>query len=357
MIKILHTADLHLTEKAKKRWEALEELVFLAQREQVSALVIAGDLFDREDAAEIMRAKLRTVFGKCSFHTLILPGNHDYQAYRSGLYYGDNVKVIRDWRTPVQIEDTVFWGLPYDHSNPGNLAVRLREMAGLMDPGKDNILIYHGELLDAFFSRNELGNEGGKRYMPVRLSFFDALPVLYILAGHFHSRYAAWQLSNGSLFVYPGSPVAVTRRETGRRKANLVFPGEAPREIVLESFHFEELIITLNPFTAHDPLEELARKLVDLHTNAEALLTVEGLFDGSKLDRSEARLAAEIRKMVDGVCAAEPVFNFVDVSHVLEDDLFKKFKTALEETVYPLEGKRKLEEMVIQAFRGGKECS
>ncbi len=357
MIKILHTADLHLDENSGDRRAALEELLTLARQEEVSALVIAGDLFDHAGAAEAMRAELRAAFEKCQFQTVILPGNHDYRAYRSGLYFGDNVNVIHDWKEPVHLGEAVLWGLPYDHIGSERLAARLRELASLMDPDQENILLYHGELLDTFFSRRDMGEEGEQRYMPARLAFFDLLPARYILAGHFHSRFAVWQAPGGGFFVYSGSPASVTRRETGRRKAGLIVPGEAPREIVLDSFHYEELTITLDPFTKEDPLLELDRRLVDLHSSAAVLLTVEGLFDSAALNLSEADLVSAIKKKTALFYIPEPCFNFIDVSHILEDDLYKKIKTVLEETDYPPPIKKEVEEMIIQAFRRIKQCS
>ncbi len=85
-MKILHTADLHLTEEASERWDALQEIVNLARQEKAAILVIAGDLFDQDVAAQTLRNKLRTMISSDQFQTIILPGNHDHKAYRSGLY-------------------------------------------------------------------------------------------------------------------------------------------------------------------------------------------------------------------------------------------------------------------------------
>lgn len=356
-MKILHTADLHLNEKNDRRWKAFEELVSLARREEVAALVIAGDLFDQDVAAENMRSRLRALLAPGTFQTIILPGNHDCKAFRSGLYFGENVFVISDWREPVCLGNTDLWGLPHAEISSGDLAARLREMALLMDSARENILLFHGELLDTFFAPLDAGEEGTRRCMPARLSFFEPLPVRYVLAGHFHSRYAAWQIENGGLFIYPGSPVAVTRRETGRRKVNLVDSDQAPRELDLDSFHYEKLTLTLDPFSRHDPRSDLDQILDRLHPAAGILLTVEGFFDSSAFNLSEAELAAQIRQKINQFCPSEPVFNFVDVRHVLEDDLFIRFRAALTETDHPLELKKELEAMVIQAFRGVKKCT
>lgn len=356
-MKILHTADLHLTEKAEERWDALDELVALARSRQVSAMVIAGDLFDREVEAETVRHRLRAALRGSDFETIIIPGNHDFKSYRSGLYFGDNITVITDWQKPVVLGRIAFWGLPFEQISGGKIVNRLQEIASLISPADKNILLFHGELLDTTFSRHELGDEGDRRYMPVKLSYFDSIPLQYVLAGHFHSRYAAWNLPGGGLFIYPGSPAAVTRRETGRRKANLVSTEEPPVELELNSFHYEEFKITLDPYETANPLSMLDHKLEELHPSARLLLTVEGLFNSFSLGMNESELAQALIEKAAGCSAGEPVFDFYDVQHVLEDDLFKQFNARLAETDCSPELKEQVKEMVVRAFRVVKACS
>lgn len=356
-MKILHTADLHLTEENSERWAALAELVRIARQNRVTALVIAGDLFDHNIEAEKMRSPLRAALGGSDFQTIILPGNHDHKAYASGLYFGENVAVINSWSEPVKLEGHVIWGLPYERLSGDRLVWRLRELGEMMNPADNNILLFHGELLDAYFSRHDLGDEGDQRYMPVKLSYFSSLPLQYVLAGHFHSRYAGWQLPGGGLFIYPGSPVAITRRETGRRVANLVTAGKAPQEIALNSLHYEELKITLDPFNPVDPLEIIDQKLKEISAEARVLLAVEGLFNGQALGISEVELAAAIREKAGARLAGEPLEGFFDVRHVLEDDLFDKFNSMLSEKDCPPEMKEQAKEMVIRAFQVVKACS
>lgn len=356
-MKILHTSDLHLTAGAPERWQALDELVAVARREQVSALVISGDLFDANIDAETLRDRLRAALKDSGFQTIILPGNHDCASYRGGLYFGPEVKVIDDWRQPVRLGPAVIWGLPFEKIGGEKLVGRLRDLGALMNDKEENHLLFHGELLDAYFSRRDLGDEGEQRYMPVHLSYFEPLPVRSVLAGHFHSRYDGWRLPGGGLFIYPGSPVAVTRRESGRRRANLVAPGREPREIALDSFHYENLRLVLDPFSAAHPLALLAEELSGLHPQAGLHLTVEGLYNGSALGLDESALAAGIRELSAGRLAAEPVENYFDVRHVLEDDLFKQFMARLDETGSSPELKKRAAELAIMAFRTVKACS
>ncbi len=353
-MSILHTADLHLTDDNEERWAALDELIMIANQERVSALVICGDLFDHHSEAEKLRGRLRAAIGKSSFQTIILPGNHDHRSYRSGLYFGENVSVISSWEEPVYLEEAVIWGLPYEQISGEKLVSRLQEISRKMKPEHLNYLLFHGELLDAYFSREDMGNEGDKRYMPVKLSYFEALPLQHVLAGHFHSRFVSWKIPGGGLFTYPGSPVAVTRRETGARKANLVKAGHDPVEIKLNTDHYEEVVIDLDPFETEDPRKLLERELLHSHPRAKILLTVKGLFNGFTLGLTEDEMVSEIKGMAGERLADQPLFIFSDVRHLLEDDLFKKFLNRINKMDSSQQQKEEITELLITAFRAVK---
>jgi DNA repair protein SbcD/Mre11 len=356
-LKILHTADLHLNSAHPERWKALEEIVAIAVEKKVSLLIIAGDLFDQHSEAEQLRGDLRKLLSGSDLRTVILPGNHDYKAYRSGLYFGENVYLINNWTEPLILDQVSIWGLPFEKMTGEKLISRLREMGSLMDRNQCNLLLFHGELLDAYFSRRDMGDEGEERYMPVHLADFEALPVKYVLGGHFHSSFRVWDLHEGGYFIYPGSPVSITRRETGRRFANYLVVGERPEEVELNTYHFEELRIILDPFDLTDPLLMLDQKVKQVHPLAQILLTVEGLFDGSKLKITESELAYEIRRIAGERLAGEPLETFADVQHVIEDELFIDFMNKLMHTEDCKENVKEIRELVIKAFRTVKSCS
>jgi DNA repair protein SbcD/Mre11 len=356
-LKILHTADLHLNTTNPERWEALNQLITLAVREQVDLFLVAGDLFDREIEAETLRIRLRAALGQKDLTTVILPGNHDYQAYRSGLYFGDNVYVINSWSESLDFGNTSIWGLPYEKIEGERLAGRLREMGSLMDERRQNIMLFHGELLDAFYSPKDVGDEGSKRYMPVHLSSFSSLPVKYVLAGHFHSSYKGWEIGENGLFIYPGSPVSITSRETGRRMANLILDDKRPAEVALDTFHYEDLTVQLDPFNPEDPLLLIEERLQQIHPAAKILLTVQGLYDGSRLGLTENELAEGIKNVAGEKLAGAAVENYTDVRHVLEDDLFKTFLDILEKEADDSFDQAQIRELAIKAFRVVKACS
>ena len=87
-MKILHTADIHLREYKDERWEALQKLIEVGRQNEVEIFTICGDLFDRGVDAENLRPQIREVFSKTGFKVLIIPGNHDSDSYKSGMYFG-----------------------------------------------------------------------------------------------------------------------------------------------------------------------------------------------------------------------------------------------------------------------------
>ena len=352
---ILHTADLHLDEAHEGRWSAFDELVRTVREYKANALVVSGDLFDHGLEAEKLRNRLRSAIGSGTFQTVILPGNHDYKAYRSGLYFGENVSVISNWEEPVEIGEVVIWGMPYESLSAEKIVRRLKDLGTRMDPDRINYLLFHGELLDAYFSPEDMGDEGDQRYMPVKLSYFADLPVKHVLAGHFHSRYAAWSLPGGGLFIYPGSPSAVTRREIGIRKVNLVDPDGKTSEIVLNTAHYERVYLNLDPFSERNPLEQLDQSLQGLHPRAKLILSISGYFNGAFLGLNESELVEAVKSKMDHYMVDELMIEFKDVQHILEDDIFKKFRKKLSLTDYTRDQQEKAEKMLINAFRGLKQ--
>jgi len=246
-LRILHTADFHLKEYGDDRWKSLERLIEVGKKEKADLFIISGDLFDKGIDAENLRSRIREVFSDTGFRIALIPGNHDKDSYRSDMWFGEDVVIIDDLRTPFECQGVKIWGMPFEPIDGEEILHRLRLLRGSLTNGTRNILLYHGELLDAFFSRRDFGDEGDERYMPVKLSYFTGLGLDYVLAGHFHSRINSWKLQDGGYFVYPGSPISITKREIGRRHVNIFEVGRPPHEYPLDTPHYEEVVIELVP--------------------------------------------------------------------------------------------------------------
>ena len=117
MTRVLHTADVHLTSDDPDRMDALRTLLNHAEEENIDIVTIGGDLFDDPEGVEQLRTDLRNdLFSNRPFEIILIPGNHDIEAYRGDVFFGDSCTVITDepfehWTEPD--ESLRVTGLPY----------------------------------------------------------------------------------------------------------------------------------------------------------------------------------------------------------------------------------------------------
>ncbi len=354
-MKILHTADLHLRQYEDERWEVLQGLIALAGR-FVEVFVISGDLFDGRAASEHLRPRIRELFSNSGFKVVVIPGNHDRLSFEGGMYFGSDVVVLTELGKPFEYGQVRLWGLPFEPIEGGRLIRRLHSLRHRLTPDKKNILLYHGELLDTFFQREDFGEEGEGRYMPVRLSYFKDLNIDYVLAGHFHSRFDVRRLENGGYFVYPGSPVSISRRELGQRKVNVFSLGEPPEGHSLDTPHFEEKSIEFDPLMDEDPLDVVRSCIEKTHHKAKLILRIGGFIDSKEIALSESELAEKIKELVEGRCAGEDLhMEFKDIQGIVEDDLFRRFLDKLKEGRFEQAVKPRMREIAIRAMAGARQ--
>ena len=92
MVRLLHAADLHLDspfsalspeQAARRRQEQramLTQLAELANAHECDLMLLAGDLFDSDNAYPDSVDALRRAFASCRAEIVIAPGNHDFCA-------------------------------------------------------------------------------------------------------------------------------------------------------------------------------------------------------------------------------------------------------------------------------------
>ena len=217
------------------------------------------------------------------------------------------------------------WGLPFESIADEVIIHKLRSLAGDLNTDKKNILLYHGELLNAFFSRSDFGDEGQTRYMPLKLSYFKSLNISYVLAGHFHSKFNIWPLENKGYFVYPGSPISITKTETGQRKIDIFEVGEPPRGYIVNTPYFKEATIEFNPFVNKNPIEIVQQRINNLTSEVRLILTIKGFINGEAIGMSEQELISQIKEVTADKCNQGNLkLEFADIRTILEDDLFKR---------------------------------
>ena len=78
-IRLLHTSDVHIRNDEHRDWalHGLQGVVDLAVGLGVDALLIAGDLFDRDGLERTLVAHVFRVLGAIGVPVVVLPGNHD----------------------------------------------------------------------------------------------------------------------------------------------------------------------------------------------------------------------------------------------------------------------------------------
>jgi DNA repair exonuclease SbcCD nuclease subunit len=350
-MRILHTADLHLRSTNDERWEALGVLLDKAEELKASALVVSGDMFEKNVETQRLKAPLREVFEHCSVPVVILPGNHDEKGLRAGDFFGERVTVVTDPGQPIDFGFMRIVGIPYENVGPEAVLDRLLVAREYVrdEEGATNVLLFHGELLDLLPEPDAFGEEDGYDYMPVRLSTFAGLGFDYVLAGHFHKGYDVRHFGDG-YFVYPGSPVSITRKEVGRRHAVVIDAGEPPRPMVLDTVHAEPVEIKLNPFDRVGPAEEIRRRLKDLHPKAAVYLSVGGFADVSALAMTEKELERVIRDFESEPQVVEVVSRWREVGDILQNELFKRIEEQLSTMETTEEHRVAVREMVIDAL-------
>ena len=351
-MRFIHSSDLHLKERKGKRFEALRSILSLAQQENTQYVIFAGDFFDKGIDARILRRPLRKLFSEFQdITTIIVPGNHDEAAYPAGTYLGDNVRILS--KKPYQYEETedaVFVGIPYPVEE--DIVPRFFDVLDDIDltTKKPAIAIVHGTLIGGEYGfAGRFGEEEG--YNPIHLQDLQEAKFDYYALGHIHQPYEKLiKVQDRILAGYPGSPVSVTKAETGKRGViigrldgdNLLFDIEE-----LDSFYTVSKSLTVIPHREEEILKELER-LVDEQKdpNSELHLTIGG-FVGWKEDVFMEKVGKILRGASDNIILEPSALQSIsEISSVLIETFLKELdKQELDDTT-----RRRCEEIFFKSI-------
>lgn len=221
MIKILHTADLHLdapfsgctpSERAARRNEqrqVLRDICDICKEEKINLLLIAGDLFD----SDFVRADTSAFIAKCfeeipDTYVFIAPGNHDpyYERspYRAAKFPG-NVHIFMEQTLShfdIPSLNTTVYGFGFEkRSIAGNPIDGLR----VRDDTKINILLCHGDLDDA-----------ASEYFNIKSEDLEGSFLNYAALGHIHKAGEFMRLGKTTC-AYSGCPLGRGFDEFGEK--------------------------------------------------------------------------------------------------------------------------------------------
>lgn len=322
MSKLVHTADVHLRPDAEERLEALAEVVAIAESESADVLTIGGDLFDQPKNVDQLRADLRTeYFSDLPFDVLLIPGNHDVEAYRGDLLFGNRVTVMSepsDHFSTWTSEDgrLRIVGIPYQEDPTDDLLFAL----GNRDEFDGNeALLFHGSL-DAPIQA-ETGDESTYRYFPVSEELLVDLGFDFYLAGHYHSPHRL-QFEGGSELAYPGSPASTRRSETGQRGVVTLDLDSGLDFEPLDTFHYLETTVRVTPGNEEAVFEEVEEWVrANVGANTEPTILVDGVFNAPEHEFEEQLNAA-----ADPVT---PTNRALSVDHVIDHPVLQEFRERL----------------------------
>ena len=215
--RFLQTSDLHLDwlfekfppEKRKKRREELldtyDQIIELAIKEKVEAVLIAGDLFHSPTPNYTTLAHVEKGFiqlKNAGIKVLIIPGNHDL--YKEGSCYRyytfpDNVYIFGSEEfTAYQVkEDVTVYGLPYHEKWAGEralLTLKLAEHSGV-----------HVGMIHGTYKGVPVGEE---EYSPVVPGDINRSGLNHLAMGHYHNYRDCSQRRTTA--CYAGSPARLS---------------------------------------------------------------------------------------------------------------------------------------------------
>ena len=343
-MKLLHVSDIHIGKRVcgfsmvDDQCFILRKIIQIAKDEQVDAVLIAGDIYDKAspsaEAVTVLDAFL-TELARAGIRVLAVPGNHDSAeriAYAQGLLAGQGVcfpPVFSGEVQKVQLEDehgpVVFWLLPF--LKPGDVrrffpdaeigddySAALRAVLGTCatDRSVRNVIVSHQLVTAAGHAPDRADDE-------IRLGGIDNVDVSvyddfdYVALGHVHRP----QRVGRDTVRYAGSPLKYSFSEARYDKSAVLVQlgpkkaGDAPGACA--SF----TLVPLSPL--HDmrevrmPLQELLAEgqnagdaaqdflhvtLTDEHPQLDAMARIHEVFPNAMtVDYDNMAKAAQLKRV------------------------------------------------------------
>ena len=264
MVRLLHAADLHLDspfsalspeQAARRRQEQramLTQLAELANAHECDLVLLAGDLFDSDNAYPDSVDALRRAFASCRAEIVIAPGNHDFCAPGSAYLtetWSENVHIF----TKQELSYFEFprlscrvWGAAFTAPD----APALLEGFSAKHDGMLELMALHGDALNANSPYNAITREQ-----------IAASGLCYLALGHIHEA-SGLQRAGDTYYAWSGCPMGRGFDELGQKGVYLVTaqPGACTAEFLPISGRKYEI---LRVPAEDDALEAIRQALPD----------------------------------------------------------------------------------------------
>ena len=301
MVKVLHTADLHLdsafvglsesearVRRAGQR-KLLETIVELANQAKVDLLLLAGDVLDGGHAYFETAQVLSECLAKCRSRVFLATGNHDpYDAsspYRV-VRFPEHVHLFcSEHIESVELPDLdcAVHGASFVSNNCDTPL-----LAGFSAPrdGRVHLLVLHGEC-----------TEGASTNNPIRKRDLEQSGIHYAALGHIHKGTSV-QYAGATAYAYPGCPEGRGFDECGQ-KGVLVGCVDTDRVdmkfLPLNGQIYKEK--TLEIGENEDVFARLSETLPACAKNLNLRVTVEGESDGLDCAALEAMFSDRVSSL------------------------------------------------------------
>ncbi len=269
MVKLLHTADLHLDsplnslalrdEDLRRRVraatrESLKTIVDLSLEHEIAAVLISGDLFDRAERSARTAAFLTIQLDRLNqagIRVFYIKGNHDAEnPITGGTNFPANVHLFSGHGGCVELEgaDVCIHGVSFSGKSASeSLVPKFRPPAS----GVTNVAMMHTSVS---------GSSGHDSYAPCSVSDMAAAGFDYWALGHIHKRIV---FSERPWIVMPGIPQGRDVGESGMKSATLIHIEEgriSVEELVTSAVEFGEIRIAAD---GHQDVESLRAAIQD----------------------------------------------------------------------------------------------
>lgn len=262
-MKFLHTADWHIGRKLngfsllEEQRDVFEKVMAIAKKEEVDAIVVAGDLYDRSvpsiEAVALFNEMMIEMNIDSKFPVLAISGNHDSATrldtgspWLKASNFHLHTQLAQAFE-PVILKDTQFYLLPYFepfHARQffGDDSIRdirramelvVEKMQESFDSSKRQVLVSH------FFAA---GSSRSESETPVEVGGLDSVPLDvmacfdYVALGHLHDKNA---IKSNERIQYSGALLKYSLSEEKQEKGI--------RIITLDEENFENNFIPISP--------------------------------------------------------------------------------------------------------------
>jgi len=311
-IKIFHTADLHLGMRfagypeiqdklIHSRYETLENMVDIANKEKCDLFVISGDMFDRVTMKvnEIFRAvkALNEFDGEL---IIVLPGNHDFYIKDSNLWdefskhAGDRVMVLKEpgvYDLSQHHLNMKIYACPCHSKYSAENMINKLDLDGMETDDAIKIGLAHGSL-------GGVSPDFEKTYYPMTQKELDSIRLNLWLLGHTH---LTWPINpdKNSRILIPGTPEpdGFDCKHAGNA---FIITIESPSEIKIEKVDTGKNQFIIKEIFLHD--EQNIHRMKDEYSkkkyqNAILRLILKGRLKKEALEKAEEAIK-EISKHV-----------------------------------------------------------